>query len=57
MEESNIGIDYEKLKQQEKILFYDDLILFEDELADNGIAQMRIKLVSLLCTFDLASVD
>ena len=57
MEESNIGIDYEKLKQQEKILFYDDLILFEDELADNGIAQMRIKLVSLLCMFGLASLD
>ena len=40
-------IDYERLKIQEKILFFDELILYEDELDDNGIAKLSIKVVSL----------
>ncbi len=48
MEESTVGIDYNQLKVQEKILFYEDIILFEDELADNGIAELRIKMVHIL---------
>ena len=43
-----MGIDYNQLKVQEKILFYEDIILFEDELADNGIAELRIKMVHIL---------
>ena len=39
-------IDYEKLKQPEKIYFYDEVILFEDELADNGTAVLSVKIVS-----------
>ena len=46
VEESSEAIDYHKLKQQEQILFYDDIVLFEDELADNGIAELRVKIVS-----------
>jgi type 2A phosphatase activator TIP41 len=42
--ETSEGIDYDKLKVSEKIHFFDDLILFEDELADNGIAEMRVKI-------------
>ncbi len=39
-------IDYEKLKQQEQIFFYDEIILYEDELADNGTAVFSVKIVS-----------
>ena len=39
-------IDYEKLKIQEKILFFDEIILFEDELDDNGVSKLSIKIVS-----------
>ncbi len=39
-------IDYEKLKVQERIAFYDEVILFEDELADNGAAVFSVKIVS-----------
>ena len=39
-------IDYEKLKVQEKILFFDEIILYEDELDDNGIAKLSLKIVS-----------
>ena len=45
-------INYEQLKQQEKIYFYDEVILFEDELADNGTAVLSVKIVSgvdILC--------
>lgn len=40
-------IDVEKLKKKDKILFYHDLTLFEDELHDNGIASLSVKIVSL----------
>ena len=42
-------IDYEQLKQQERIYFYDDVILYEDELADNGIAVLSVKIVRISC--------
>ena len=38
-------IDMEKLKQKEKILFFDELHLYEDELADHGCASLSIKVV------------
>ena len=38
-------IDVEKLKRKDKILFYVDLTLFEDELHDNGIASLSVKMV------------
>lgn len=44
-------INYEKLKQQEQIFFYDEVILYEDELADNGTAVFSVKIVS--CTLYL----
>lgn len=37
-------INLEKLKEREKILFYEDIILYEDELADNGMATLGIKI-------------
>ncbi|KAI8052502.1 TIP41-like family-domain-containing protein [Syncephalis plumigaleata] len=36
-------IDYERLKQREPIHFFDQVILFEDELADNGTAMLDVK--------------
>jgi len=37
-------INYEKLKIQEKILFFDEVVLFEDELDDNGCTKLSVKL-------------
>merc|ERR1712111_211964 len=37
-------IDYEKLKQKEQILFFEDIILFEDELDDNGCSKLSAKI-------------
>jgi len=37
-------IDYEKLKIKEKILFYDEVVLYEDELDDNGCSNLSVKL-------------
>lgn len=47
VEETKERIDVDKLKVKEKILFYHDLTLYEDELHDHGIAAMSIKIVSL----------
>jgi type 2A phosphatase activator TIP41 len=44
-EETQTRIDFEKLKTKEDILFYDDIHLFEDELADHGVAQCSVKIV------------
>jgi type 2A phosphatase activator TIP41 len=46
-------IDIEKLRQREKILFYHDLSLFEDELHDNGTAVCSVKIVSNKCIIEL----
>ncbi|XP_046583313.1 LOW QUALITY PROTEIN: TIP41-like protein [Haliotis rubra] len=37
-------IDLEKLKLREKIMFYDDVLLFEDELSDNGSSILSVKI-------------
>ncbi|EFN85153.1 TIP41-like protein [Harpegnathos saltator] len=44
IEETNERIDMDKLRQRDKILFYNDLTLFEDELHDNGIAVNSVKI-------------
>ena len=38
-------IDYNKLRVEEKILFFASLVLFEDELADNGASILSLKMV------------
>ena len=38
-------INYNRLKQQDPILFFDENILYEDELGDNGISIISVKLV------------
>jgi type 2A phosphatase activator TIP41 len=42
------SIDIEQLKRPDPILFYDENILFEDELADNGTAVLSTKVVRFL---------
>lgn len=37
-------IDMEKLKVKETIHFYEDVVLFEDELADNGVSKLNVKM-------------
>lgn len=43
LEETDKRIDVNKLKVREEILFYDDVTLYEDELADHGTAQYSVK--------------
>lgn len=36
-------IDIEKLKRREDIIFYEDITLYEDELADHGVSKYSVK--------------
>lgn len=42
--ETEEKIDINRLKERERILFYHDLMLYEDELHDNGIASCTVKI-------------
>jgi len=44
-------IDLDKLRRREKILFYHDLLLFEDELHDNGTAVCSVKIRVMPASF------
>lgn len=39
-------IDIEKLRAREQIMFFDDVLLFEDELHDHGVSMISVKIVS-----------
>jgi len=43
IEPTNEGINVALLQQPDPILFFDDFILFEDEVADNGSARLSVK--------------
>ena len=47
VEPTDARIDLEKLKVREKIHFYADIVLFEDELGDNGHSGLSVKIVSI----------
>ena len=51
IEQTNESINLDKLRVQEEILFFDEIDLFEDELADNGIAKLTLKIVSFKFRF------
>lgn len=54
IERTEDTIPLELLTRQDPILFYDDVIMFEDELADNGSAEVSVKLrVMPTCFFCL----
>lgn len=51
---SEVAVNVELLKRQEPILWYDDVRLFEDELHDNGVSQLSVKVrVMPSCFFAL----
>ncbi len=37
----------DKLRRPDPILFFDEMVLFEDELGDNGCAMLSVKTVPL----------
>lgn len=43
-EPSTVSIPIELLKRPDPILFFDDVMLYEDELADNGISMLSCKI-------------
>jgi len=50
VEASDERIDMDKLKVRDKISFYSDIILFEDELHDSGCSMLSVKIVCRLKT-------
>ncbi|EGC39178.1 hypothetical protein DICPUDRAFT_86195 [Dictyostelium purpureum] len=44
IENTTEKIDIEKLKRPDPILFFDDVLLYEDELADNGESMLSVKI-------------
>jgi type 2A phosphatase activator TIP41 len=55
VETTDARIDYEKLKEREPILWFEEVGLYEDELHDHGVSAMNVKVVrgsecSLLAT-------
>lgn len=44
-EETDVQLNIFKLMQKERILFFEDITLFEDELHDHGIAVCSVKIV------------
>ncbi|KAI4206316.1 MAG: hypothetical protein LQ346_001141 [Caloplaca aetnensis] len=57
LEPSDIPIPLELLKRPDPIIFFDEVMLYEDEMADNGITALSVKLrvmparLLLLCRF------
>jgi type 2A phosphatase activator TIP41 len=43
MKEEDVKIPLDKLKRPDPILFFDDMVLYEDELGDNGISVLSCK--------------
>lgn len=44
-DDPTLKIDYNRLKQQDPIVFFDENILYEDELGDNGMSLLTVKIV------------
>ena len=44
VEDTNQTIDMERLKTRDEILYYESIDLYEDELADHGVAKMDVKI-------------
>lgn len=57
LEPSDTPIPLELLKRPDPIIFFDEVMLYEDEMADNGITALSVKLrvmparLLLLCRF------
>ena len=46
-------IDTEKLKAREQIKFFEEVLLFEDELHDHGVSSLSVKIVSTVNLFKI----
>lgn len=46
-------IDMEKLKAREQIMFFDEVLLFEDELHDHGVSMISVKIRVMPTSFFL----
>ncbi|CAN1324931.1 TIP41-like protein [Linum perenne] len=46
-------IDVVSLASKEPILFYDEVVLYEDELADNGVSLLTVKVVNSIFCFGI----
>ena len=46
--ESRMGLDFELLVKKDPILFYDEVVLYEDELADHGMSIYSVKTVKII---------
>lgn len=44
--ETTERINLEKLRAREQIVFFDEVLLFEDELHDHGVSMISVKIVS-----------
>ncbi|CAH1229609.1 TIPRL [Branchiostoma lanceolatum] len=53
VEETIELIDIEKLKQRERIVYFEEVVLFEDELADNGCSTLSVKIRVMPTSFFL----
>ncbi|CDQ70090.1 unnamed protein product [Oncorhynchus mykiss] len=51
--ETSERIDMEKLKAREQIMFFDDVLLFEDELHDHGVSMISVKIRVMPTSFFL----
>lgn len=51
LESTDARIDYEKLKEREPILWFEEVGLYEDELHDHGVSAMNVKVVGAACCF------
>lgn len=48
---SKLSINLDKLRVREEILFFDEIVLYEDELADNGVSKLDVRIVRDLFLF------
>lgn len=42
--DNNLTLPVDKLSKQDKILYFDEMVLFEDELADCGVSMLNVKI-------------
>jgi len=57
VEASDERIDTDRLKVRDKISFYSDVVLFEDELHDSGCSVLSVKIVRSMPLVYLFSSD
>lgn len=48
-EPTSEGMDRSMLMARDPILFWDEVPLYESELDDNGVSQLRVKVCKVIC--------